>query len=367
MKILHFCESIARGGGIASFVANLTYEQAKTDSVSVCSIFQSNDNIELREDIVSYSMGKTKLGFSIKYPIRILRFLRKNHYDIVHIHSAFLYYALAVVLLHNTTTFVYTIHSDAVRENSSKWDRLFLWLKRWCFKRKWMHPVTISQSSKESFSNLYGIDSYLIYNGIRKNEPSHNTVSLSKFKHTKDTLVFVHPGRISEAKNQVVLCEAFNKIIDDGYDVVLLIAGTIQDRHIFEQLERFLCDRIVYIGQRNDVLQLMYEANAMCLASIWEGLPITLLEAMSVGCIPICTPVGGIVDVITDNVNGIIANATNKQEYYVALQRFLAMDKQQYERMKMQCAIDFERYNIVATSTQYMNYYRICSRQKNKS
>lgn len=358
MKIIHFCESLARGGGIASFVANLTHEQSKTNNVTVCSIFHSNGEVDLNTNVTTYNLGKTEAGFSVKYPLRVLRFLSKNHYDIVHIHSAFLYYALAVVFLHRRSKFVYTIHTDARRENSNQWDRLFLWLKRWCFKHHWMHPVTISQVSKESFDDLYGMESHLIYNGIRKRVPTPNIVNLSQYKVTSKTRVFIHPGRISEAKNQVVLCRAFKKVIDDGHDVVLLIAGTVQDKQIFDQINNFLCNRIIYIGQRSDVLELLSEADAMCLSSIWEGLPITLLEAMSVGCIPICTPVGGIVDVLKDNHNGVLASSTDETDYYLALCRFLELGSQQIEDIKSACLEEFEEYNITKTSALYIDYYK---------
>lgn len=52
----------------------------------------------------------------------------------------------------------------------------------------------------------------------------------------------------------------------------------------------------------------MAHCDAMCLPSIWEGLPVTLLEALSVGCIPICSNVGGIPDVIESGMNGFYQN-----------------------------------------------------------
>ena len=46
----------------------------------------------------------------------------------------------------------------------------------------------------------------------------------------------------------------------------------------------------------------MYLSDAFCLTSVYEGLPISLLEAISCGCVPVCTPVGGITEVVHHEV-----------------------------------------------------------------
>jgi glycosyltransferase involved in cell wall biosynthesis len=358
MKIIHFCESISCGGGIASFVAGLSSEQAKENDVTVCAVAHSTDDVAFENGVKVQKLDKQKAGFSIKFPIKIFNLLRKSNYEVVHIHSSFLYYALAIILLHRRITFVYTVHSDAKRENSSRWDRYFVWLKRWCFKHKWLHPITISRASKKSFDDLYNTNSHMIFNGICHNAPRENIVDISLYRATANSKVFLHLGRISEAKNQVVLCKAFKRLIDEGHDVVLVIAGTIQDNEIFSQIESHLSKRILYIGQRSDVLELLSQADAMCLSSIWEGLPITLLEALSVGCIPICTPVGGIVDVIEDNRCGILATSTEEEAYYAALKRYLAMSPMQIATIKRECTEEFKKYNITQTSVSYIDYYK---------
>ncbi len=358
MRIMHFCDSISCGGGIASFVAGLSSEQAKDNDVTVCAVAHSTDDVTFENGVKVQKLNKQKAGFSIKFPIKIFNHLRKNNYDVVHIHSSFLYYALAIILLHRRLTFIYTVHSDANRENSSRWDRYFIWLKRWCFKHKWLHPITISHASKRSFDDLYKINSTMVFNGICHNTPRKDIVDISQYRATENTKVFLHPGRISEAKNQVVLCMAFKRLIDEGYDVVLLIAGTIQDKTIFSEIEKYLSKRIIYIGQRSDILELLSQTDAMCLSSIWEGLPITLLEALSVGCIPICTPVGGIVDVIEDNRCGILSTSTDEEAYYTALQRYLAMTPSQIAVIKRMCTEEFKKYDITETSLSYTEYYK---------
>ena len=359
MKILHMCESLAIGGGIASFISDITSAQVLHHNVTIGLINKQSTEcrINIAKDVKVVEFGKSKAGFSIKYPIHIYNYIKKSKFDIVHIHSSFLYYALSVILLHKSTKFVYTIHSDAVQENASRWDRMFFWLKKMCFRLGWMHPVTLSNASKKSFDDLYGMDSKLIPNGIRRCEVQCGTNLLDQYRYTSNTKVFYHPGRISEAKNQVVLCEAFRQLILDGQDVVLLISGTKQDVYIYSQLEHYFSDRIVYLGERKDVLELLNEADAMCLPSKWEGMPIVLLEALSVGCLPICAPVGGIPEIIQDGYNGLLASSSNLDDYIESLYRYLSLSKEATAKMKAYAKNTFDEYTIEKCSSKYCQFY----------
>ena len=55
----------------------------------------------------------------------------------------------------------------------------------------------------------------------------------------------------------------------------------------------------------------MGDAYALC--SSYEGMPISLIEAIGVGCIPVCTPVGGIVDVVHNGENGFLSDGIGEE------------------------------------------------------
>ena len=126
----------------------------------------------------------------------------------------------------------------------------------------------------------------MIYNGISRVVNTGKKESLiSSLRITNDTLVFFHAGRIAEQKNQLVLCKVFKKLIEEGYDVTLIIAGDVHNVKTFRKIEPYFSDRIVYVGKRDDVIELIKESDAFCLSSIFEGMPISLIESFSVGCI----------------------------------------------------------------------------------
>lgn len=349
------------GGGIEAIICALLNEMVECHNVTMATIFapKSSDVFENKLDkrIKRISLGKVKPGFSISEIFKIFRVIRKGNYDIVHIHGFFYYYALSVLLLHRKVKFFYTIHSDATMENAT-WDRRFLRLKKMCFTRKYIHPITISPASKESFSQLYKTDSILICNGVPKPKITTKVNPIEQFKITPLTRIFVHAGRINVAKNQVVLCESFARLINKGYDVALLIAGGNHDNSIMQQLQPFFCERIVYLGERDDIPTLFSFADAMCLPSIWEGLPVTLLESLSVGCVPICSPVGGIVNVITHGYNGLLSKDISEDSYYEVLEEYMNITDDDIKKMRYNCIESFAPYDITQTAAQYELAYQ---------
>lgn len=359
MKILHIHPAM-RGGGIEAMICGLANEMSLTNDVTVCSIYEPlSDDVfwnKLSTNVHKISFGKQSTKFSIKEVFDIYRHIKENKYDVVHIHGMFYYYMLSCLLLHNNTHFFYTIHSDAVRENS-KWDKRFLPIKRFCFSKKYIHPITISKISQDSFWDLYHCDSTLIYNGIEKPEIALDNV-LDNYRLTNNTKLFIHAGRIDTPKNQVVLCRVFQRLIDEGHDVVLLIAGVKQRNRIFDMIEPYLGARICYLGERKDIPKIMANCEAMCLPSIWEGLPVTLIEALAVGCIPICSPVGGIPDVVENGVNGMLSLSSSEEDYYNTMKSFLSLNNEALQVLRENCINSFPKYDIRLTAQRYLTTYQ---------
>ncbi len=361
MRILHIHTKMV-AGGIEAMVCSLANEMSKKEDVTVCTIFQpSGDDIfyrKLSESVNKETIGKVGYGFSIKEPYLIYRFIKNGGYDIVHFHGCFQYYFLAVLLLHKKLTFIYTIHSDARMENQ-KWDKRLLFFKRFCFKKRWIKPVTISKTSQVSFERFYGCSSYMIPNGIQtsKKIKINDKSDLSIYRDSNSTRIFIHPGRISKAKNQVVLCKSFFNIQKEGYPAKLIIAGFPEEQSIYQEMQKYFSDGIIYLGERDDILALLSQADGFCLPSIWEGLPVSLLEAISVGCIPICSPVGGMIDVVKDGYNGVLSKSPSEEDYTDALRRFMGYDDERLLTMRRNAKETFSGYKIETTAQKYINYY----------
>lgn len=361
MKILQIHVGMSLMGGVEGMICGLSNEMVKDNEVIVCSIFKPKGKSpfyeRLNPSIKKEHLGIEKEGFSFKSLWRVYRYISKTDADIVHIHGFFHYFAAPIILLHNKKKFVYTFHTDAYMENQ-KWEKRILWLKKFCLRIGWIHPVTISPQSQESFTKFYHLESKLIQNGIPKPHIKDCPNEIDQARKTQKTRVFFHAGRISLPKNQVVLCKVFKRLIDEGNDVVLLIAGSCQDKEIYEDLKPYFCDRIKYLGEKNNVPDMFSRADGFCLPSIWEGLPLVLLEAMSVGCIPICSPVGGIVGIIRNGDNGLLSASSSEEDYYLTMKRFLSLSVNDIAIMKEHAKKSFEPYDIQLAAKEYIGYYQ---------
>lgn len=129
-----------------------------------------------------------------------------------------------------------------------------------------------------------------------------------------------------------------NLRVEKGYDV-LLGAAQIVDRHdrrirfaavgrgpLAEELEGQkqslgLDRRFTFLGQRDDVLRLLTAADVFVLPSYHEGMPVALMEAMSVGAPIVATAVGGVPQVLTDEANALLVPPGRPEELASAIER----------------------------------------------
>ena len=359
MRILHIHPSMLSGGIEAMICATASEMARQGHDVTFCSIYQPKpDDIfwyQLSDAVHKETLGKQCTGFSLKEVFAVYRFIKRGHFDIVQLHGFFYYFMLAVLLLPRQK-FFYTFHSDANRENF-KWDIRFFWLKKLMFRLGRVHAITISPASQQSFLECYGCKSALCMNGIPFPSVSADRNAVDEARITPHTKVFLHPGRITEAKNQLVLVKVFDRLIKEGWDVVLLIAGNEEDDDILQQIRPYFSDRIKFLGLCTNVPSMLAKADGMCLPSVWEGLPVTLLECLAVGGVPICSPVGGIVDVVESGKNGILSKSSSEEDYRQAMLQFLALTADEIAQLKQQCAGSFQQYHISNTVQKYLQEY----------
>jgi glycosyltransferase involved in cell wall biosynthesis len=134
-------------------------------------------------------------------------------------------------------------------------------------------------------------------------------------------------GRLVPAKGQLVLVAAIEALVRAGRDVRLRLVGDGPDRAAIERaiLERGLEGRIVLEGAVNQrAIKALYQgAHAFALASFAEGIPVVLMEAMSMEIPTISTFIAGIPELIRGDVDGLIVPPANVEELAAAIARLI--------------------------------------------
>ena len=127
----------------------------------------------------------------------------------------------------------------------------------------------------------------------------NNAIDLDKFKYDEnvrkevrkeldiddDTLVIGHVGRFVEQKNHTFLIDIFNEVQKENKDSILLLVGQGPLEDIIKQKVRRLGleNKVMFLGQRNDVNRLYQAMDVFVLPSLYEGLPVVGVEAQASG------------------------------------------------------------------------------------
>lgn len=328
MKIIQIIFTLNQGGA-ERFVLDLSNELSQRHDVHLFVLrgeADKNDFFknELNDKVKYRSLG-FKYGFKPFDHLRMYRLIKSENPDIVHCHMNTILFVLLPSIFLRKIRFFHTVHNDAKKEAKNL---LFSSLRRFFYKKSLIRPVTISQESKASFLRFYGFDnSTLIYNG-RKFPEKTNAFSrvqkeINALKERPSDLVFIHVARFNEQKNQFMLVRVFNQLIQEKNGIILIIVGMGFDDEEGGELVATAGKGIYFLGEKINVADYYHTADAFCLSSHFEGMPISILEAFACGCVPICTPVGGIADVIQNGINGFLSKDTSEAFYYLAVKEFL--------------------------------------------
>lgn len=115
-----------------------------------------------------------------------------------------------------------------------------------------------------------------------------------------DAMLMISVGRLTAPKGYLDLIEAFGLIREEFPDARLIIAGRGEEKENLEKriAEYGLDGRVTLLGERSDVPALLAAGDLYISASHWEGMPISILEAMSAGLPVIATRVGGVPEIL---------------------------------------------------------------------
>ena len=120
--------------------------------------------------------------------------------------------------------------------------------------------------------------------------------------------VLLHIGRFNQQKNHKGLLEAFAEIIKVHPDCCLKLIG---DGSLEEETKAYaqtlgVGDKTLFLGNQTDIYSFLQEADIFLLPSRFEGMPMTIIEAMGTGLPIVASAVGGVPDMLEDRVSGIL-------------------------------------------------------------
>lgn len=361
LKLVHVVGNLGFGGA-ERFVVDLCNEIAKNQSyeVAIIALCENREENPFIKDIsgnVKYLTFGKKKGFSLSVLMRLTLWLKLRKPDVVHTHMNSSEYLTLYRLISWRTLFFHTIHNIAEVECPGSLLKSF---RRLFYRYGKVIPVTISDNGRSTFRSYYGLDNdVLIENGRPPLKYSSELFQLAgQYRSDESSFLLVNVGRISAEKNQLLLIQAvkrFNAL--ELKKCKLLIIGQVQDEQLYKQLltEAGADQYIEFLGPRKNVADYLMLAHVFCLSSEFEGMPISLIESFEQGCVSLCTPVGGIPQMIEDGVTGFLSRDLTVEGYGDALKRAVSSDADQISGNVLR---EFrEKYHIGISADKHLRAY----------
>ncbi len=360
MKILHITPDLHTGGA-QKFCVDICNELSKNDEVVLCSLDKLDDAQKIMYEKIHPTVRFICLDKKNNNPLiiwKILKMLWIENPDITHTHlRAQFFSALPLILLRKPN--IHTIHSLAQKETSA--------IRRKIYKILYnlfnFTPVAISnmvlKSMQEEYGKKYDVK---IDNGVEPLKVTDQYEQTQKFieslKKDNNTKIFVSVGRFFYVKNQELLIDAFESLLEKGYDAHLIILGSYSVVPEYAEICKSKIktfSRIHLLGQKSNVSDYLKEADALCFSSLYEGMPMAILEAFSIGLPTVSTPVGGVPDIIIDGQTGYLSKDMTVSSYCEALQRVIDDDNIDSE---MLISYFNQNYTISRCAAKYRVLYQ---------
>lgn len=227
------------------------------------------------------------------------------------------------------------------------------------FEKSYTHAVACSLLAGNW---LFGKDCFLVLK---------NAIDVERFRFKKDfrdsirqelnipqhDVVLGHIGKFVEAKNHLFLIKIFSKYLEKHPDSTLLLVG---DGPYREKIEREIKEngieqKVVLAGLRTDTPQLLSAMDCFVFPSLWEGLPLSVLEAQA----------SGLPCYLSANITKEVGVAANVQfieleksvDFWAETLKPVVYSNREEECEKNKIALSLAGYNIVQESQSLLNIY----------
>jgi glycosyltransferase involved in cell wall biosynthesis len=312
IKVLECIRQGLIGGGeshLLVLVENL--DQSKFEPVVLS--FTGGPMIDrLNEMKIKNYIIHTERPFDVRIWKKVKQLMISEKIDMVHVHgsranSNVLWAARSLKL-----PVVYTIHGWSFHPDQNSFVRgLRIMGEKYLTARTQLN-ISVSESNKQSGKKyIKGFESVVVNNGIdhHKFDPSKTYKDIRKELNIRpEAVVVLFIARFTSHKQPLPLIEAFLKLSKENSNLHLLMVGDGDQKEEGVQLVKKLGleQRVTMSPFRLDVPDVIAASDIYVLPSLWEGLPIALLEAMAMGKAVVGSRVDGTSEVIEDAKNGLL-------------------------------------------------------------
>ncbi len=189
--------------------------------------------------------------------------------------------------------------------------------------------TSCSLAVSEYMQSVYKIkkDIAVIYNGIDLDRFTNLTPAV-----WQEPLKFLMVGRLVKQKGQIVALRALNNLKHLSWNLTIVGSGIEKNN-----LQKFvtinkLADRVNFVEPLAEIEKYYSDADVFLMPSIWEGLGVVAMEAMASGRLVLVSKTGGLMEVVEENENGLMASPKNISDWEEKI-KYIFENKEQCKRL----------------------------------
>jgi glycosyltransferase involved in cell wall biosynthesis len=311
LKILHLIDSLAVGGA-ERFLLNLLGQLDRSQfELHVCCLNVVRGN-KLQPAFQQLDLALTVLGSRHLYDLRsawaVARYIRRHRIDIVHTHmlGPDVIGRLVGVLLQRPV--FSTMQNEPRDYDRKRFDAC--WLERLSARRLPVHLIAVSERIRTMFLAEWQIPPAritTICNGV----PMHELLAIPALPPERPPgcgPVITTIGRLSRQKAQHYVLMAAQRVVQRYPSARFLIVGEgkLEDTLKQQARELGIAHAVRFTGVRDDIPAILAQSDLFVLSSLWEGLPLSAVEAMAAARPVVLTDVGGHRELVQHGVQGLI-------------------------------------------------------------
>jgi len=304
-------------------------------------------------------------AYDLAVPLALVRYIRRERIDIIHTHllGADIIGRLAGFITRRPV--VSTIHN--ARIDLDKEPRRRQWLERWTARLWCSRLIVVSGLLRDEIAEWFDFPRsrvIAIPNGVDtarfRPAPGFDAADIRRKLLGGDYRMVSNVARLVPQKAQSYLVEAMAPVLSARPDVRLALVGDgpLRDE-VMELAARLDIDeKVVITGIRSDVPAILAATDVFVLSSLWEGMPVALLEAMAAGCPAVATDVGGVAQVLKHGVTGLLVRPADPPALAAAISECLDHPELARQRAAAAQKMVVAEYDITTMIRRWENVYR---------
>jgi len=352
INVLHLISTFTQGG---AEIQILNVIKKKKENITVLIMKDQTDEY-LKQALLKIGCKvfflNLKNGYQHpKYLFQLLKVIKENDIDIIHSHEfGSMMWSILCKIAKPKLKLVHSIQDSVIINN---WSKTTLFFNRFFLDMN----IAVSEAIlKDCFTlNLKAVKIYNAvdtkkFNLIHEDTNSFTIINIARITYYKKGLdIFIKALKECKNRGMKFVCYLVGRVLESDKDSLEYLKRLIEDYGLLEEIS--------FMGNREDIPELLARSDLFILPSRYEGLPLALLEAMAAKLPVIASNITGSIEVIENMKNGLLFESENHSDLAVKI-LFLYNNREEIKRLAQSGYEYVQKFDISIISEKYWNIYK---------